>query len=129
MDELRAGRDDDAVDSTEEDARALVKQIVVSPQLNPLITAGVVDLGQLLEVSGIPVTGDVAAAMEKVQALAAPPAAPARFSARLEAGSTAPPTPPGEEDLLASLNERLKEVRRQTAELLDAGGTVEKRHL
>lgn len=118
-------------DSTEEDARALVKQIVVTPQLNPLITAGVVDLAKILEVSGMPVTGDVAAAMEKVQALAAPPAAPARFSARLETGSTTPtpPTPPGKEDLLASLNERLKEVRRQTAELLDAGGTVEQRDL
>lgn len=115
-------------DSTEEDARALVKQIIAAPQLNPLIVAGFVDFAKLLELSGIPAGGDLAAAMQKVESLAAPPAAPARFSARLEA-APAPPTPPGEEELLSSLNDKLKVIRQQVADLLDAGETVEQRHL
>ena len=49
----------------------LVKGIVASPAVSPLISEGVLDLDKLLDIAAIPKGKDIAGALERVKALAA----------------------------------------------------------
>lgn len=85
----------------------IVKAVAMQPQLSPLLAQGVIDLGKLLEITGLPAGDDVEG---KLAAIAAtPPPAPAGFpmSRRL-----ARDTVPEVQNWEAYADEQAKEARK-----------------
>lgn len=66
----------------------IVKAILTSPQLSPLVLSGVIDLGQMLEAVGVPVTDDVAAKLRQMLA-------DAKAQAAAQQAAAAAPQPGG----------------------------------
>jgi hypothetical protein len=66
----------------------IVRGIVTSPTVSPLISEGVLDLDKLLDIAAIPKGKDIAGALERVKALAAAMSQPGGMISP----STTPPT-------------------------------------
>lgn len=99
----------------------LVRGIVTSPAVSPLITEGAIDLDKLLDIAAIPKGSDIAAAMERIRESAKlTPAAPqGGFPPRFQlAKSTEQPTVDTWQDAAKELADKITAGRAKLAETL-----------